>query len=107
MARSIGGIVFADGTRLFCVFDHTVGCAMRALFSTSDEAWAWYEDESLEYLEPKNAASTEEVVQLLIDVSFETNANFWFPSRASKKDFWLTGPCSREEVMSEHPDVLW
>lgn len=53
-------------------------------------------------MQPANAVGSEEPVEILKDLGFDGDARFVFPSRASAKAMWLTGPRSLDELDEEN-----
>ncbi|HEP6430613.1 hypothetical protein [Burkholderia arboris] len=106
MARIIGAVNFKDGRRFYLIFDRTTDIALRPLFDTKVAAQQWDEERSIEYVQPANAVATEEPVEILTDLAFDGNCRFVFPSRASAKAMWLTGPISLSEVEEENNRLL-
>ncbi|WP_321966967.1 hypothetical protein [Burkholderia cepacia] len=102
MGRIIGAVSFKDGRRLYLIFDSTTDIALRPLFETTGAAQQWDDEKSTEYVQPTNAVSTEEPVEILTDLAFDGDCRFVFPSRASAKAMWLTGPSSVSELDEEN-----
>ncbi|MGF6658601.1 hypothetical protein QF000_000245 [Paraburkholderia atlantica] len=102
MARTVGAVDFADGKRLYLIFDRTVDIALRPLFETKGAALQWDDEQTLEYVEPTNAVQTEEAVEVLTHLGFDGDERFIFESRASRKAMWLTGPASKLEMYDEN-----
>ncbi|MDN7684058.1 hypothetical protein [Burkholderia cenocepacia] len=102
MARIIGAVNFKDGRRLYLIFDRTTDIALRPLFDTKGAAQQWDDEKSMEYVQPTNAVATEEPVEILTDLAFDGDCRFVFPSRASAKAMWLTGPRSVSELDEEN-----
>lgn len=105
MARIIGAVDFSNGKRLYLFFDRTTDIALRPLFATEQQAERWDEEQSIVYVEPANAVTTEEEVRLLKDLAFDGNDRFVFPTRASAKAMWLTGPRSVCELWDENDRI--
>lgn len=105
MSRSLGAVDFKDGRRLYLIFDGTVGVARRPLFESRQEAWDWYEADSVEFAEPVGAASTELPVVLTPDLNFDGQDRWQFETRASAEAMWLTGPISSEGAADERSQL--
>lgn len=106
MARIVGAVEFKDGRRLYLVVDGTTSIAFRPLFDSEDAAREWADDSSTEFVQPTNAEVSEEPVEILMDLAFSGDQRFLFPSRASAKAKWLTGPRSLWELDEENDQRL-
>lgn len=102
MARIVGAVDFEDGRRLFFVYCNTTDVALRPLFESAEAAEQWIDERPIEFVAPANAVRTEERVQLVLNLDSPGAKNDGFPSRASAKAMWLTGPRSMDELVEEN-----
>ena len=106
MTRHVGAVIFEDSTRLYFIYDDTVDAAMRPLFSAEKAARDSQQAGVLKCNTPDEAGASDEVVTIISDLALEADGGLSlisnFPSRASKKAMWLTGPRSFLEMVYEN-----
>jgi len=103
VTKYVGAVIFEDSTRLYLIYDGVLDAAMRPLFSTEKAARDWLEAGTSTSNGPQEADASEEAVTIIADVTPGEDGKIClvgsFPSHASKKAMWLTGPRSYLELM--------
>ncbi|WP_298705565.1 hypothetical protein [uncultured Variovorax sp.] len=97
MSRNIGAVEFEDGHRMYLLVNGTVDTALRPLFDTPEEVWAWFQTGKLkDSSEPDGARLDEEVARIIMNFDWPQAQHEFstFETRASRKAKWVTGPCS-------------
>lgn len=102
MTKQIGAAIFEDATKLYLIYDGVTDTAMRPLFFAEQAARDWLAVGMPERTAPHEVDAPDAPVTVIPDINdMEKGVASVgsFPSSASKKATWLTGPVSFLEMV--------